>query len=226
MKKTAVSTVAEISSDSVYEHIELDRLLLDVKNPRLAELGITQHATQFDLVKALWEEMAVEEVAMSIAFSGYFDHEPLFVEPVRNGTYVVIEGNRRLAAVKLLVDATLRQRVKATKLPTIGAVDAAKLKTLPVIITTRKDSWRYLGFKHVNGPATWGSYSKAQYIAHVYNDYPYGSLAPIRRRQTLPRRRRFRSGGSSQAGQDRCLRRQHGRTGLPCREEAVAHVRL
>lgn len=42
---------------------------------------------------------------------------------------------------------------------------------MPVIITTRKDSWRYLGFKHVNGPATWGSYAKAQYIAHVHNEY-------------------------------------------------------
>jgi hypothetical protein len=115
--------------------------------------------------------MAVEEVAMSIAFSGYFDHEPLFVEPARNGTYVVIEGNRRLAAVKLLIDGTLRQKVRATKLPAISAADAAKLNTLPVIITTRKDSWRYLGFKHVNGPATWGSYAKAQYIAHVHNDY-------------------------------------------------------
>lgn len=154
-----------------YERIELEKLLLDVQNPRLAELGITRGATQFDLVKALWEEMAVEEVAMSIAYSGYFDHEPLFVEPTTGGKYVVIEGNRRLAAVMLLMDASLRQRVKATKLPPIRREDAEELKKLPVIVTTREESWRYLGFKHVNGPATWGSYAKAQYIAHVHNDY-------------------------------------------------------
>ncbi|MDA1313924.1 MAG: hypothetical protein O2968_11355 [Acidobacteria bacterium] len=94
-----------------------------------------------------------------------------FVEPAKDGTFVVIEGNRRLAAVKLLVDASLRQKVKATKLPKIDKARAADLATLPVIVTTRKDSWRYLGFKHVNGPAMWGSYSKAQYIAHVHNDY-------------------------------------------------------
>lgn len=101
MKKSA-GVQMPAPSEGGYERIELDDLILDVKNPRLAELGITSTATPFDLVKALWEKMAVEEVATSIAYSGYFDHEPLFVEPAPNGKYVVIEGNRRLAAVKLL----------------------------------------------------------------------------------------------------------------------------
>jgi hypothetical protein len=154
-----------------YQKIEIEKLRLDQNNPRLAELGIPSDATQKDLVKALWDEMAVEEVAMSIAYSGYFEHEPLFVEDSGDGTYVVIEGNRRLAAVLLLTDSALRQKVKATKLPPISAERLEELKSLPVIITTRKNSWRYLGFKHVNGPATWGSYAKAQYIAHVHNNY-------------------------------------------------------
>ncbi len=154
-----------------YNHIALNNLLLDASNPRLAELGIPATASQFELVKALWDEMAVEEVAMSIAYSGYFEYEPLFVEVSGDGNYVVIEGNRRLAAVKLLVDASLRQKVKATKLPAIDAARTAALAELPVIVTTRENSWRYLGFKHVNGPATWGSYAKAQYIAHVHNSY-------------------------------------------------------
>ena len=62
----------------------------------------------------------------------------------------------------------------SSRLPTIDSTSAEKLRELPVIITTRKDSWRYLGFKHVNGPATWGSYAKAQYIAYVYNNYGAG----------------------------------------------------
>lgn len=171
MKKTAIGQAPPVTPSGGYDHIELKKLLLDPKNPRLAELGILDGSPQFDLLKALWEEMAAEEVAMSIAYSGYFEHEPLFVEPDGKGNYIVIEGNRRLAAVKLLVDASLRQKVKATKLPTINHERIDSLAELPVIITTRKDSWRYLGFKHVNGPATWGSYSKAQYIAHVHNDY-------------------------------------------------------
>ncbi len=171
MKKIAAGPAPPEAPNGGYEHIELKDLLLDSKNPRLAELGIPPNSQQFDLVKALWEEMAVEEVAMSIAYSGYFEHEPLFVEPDSKGKYVVIEGNRRLAAVMLLVDPALRQKLRATKLPAVNQARVASLAKLPVIVTTRKDSWRYLGFKHVNGPATWGSYSKAQYIAHVHNDY-------------------------------------------------------
>jgi hypothetical protein len=171
MKKAAGISEPLVAPNGGYDRVSIDDLLLDVKNPRLAELGITSSATQFDLVKVLWDEMAVEELAMSIAYSGYFDHEPLFVEPAPKGKYVVIEGNRRFAAVKLLVDSSLRQKVKATKLPTITKERAESLQELPVIVTTRKDSWRYLGFKHVNGPATWGSYAKAQYIAQVHNDY-------------------------------------------------------
>ncbi len=171
MKKKNEVIAPEVPANLGYMHIELDKLLLDGTNPRLAELGIPETASQFDLLKALWDEMAVEEVAMSIAYSGYFEHEPLFVEENSDGKYVVIEGNRRLAAVKLLVDASLRQKVKATRLPAIDAPATEKLKKLPVILSTREESWRYLGFKHVNGPATWGSYAKAQYIAYVHNNY-------------------------------------------------------
>jgi hypothetical protein len=107
MRKQAEPQAPPAPTGGAYQRVELKDLLLDVRNPRLAEFGITASATQFDLVKALWEEMAVEEVAMSLAYSGYFEHEPLFVEPTSVGKYVVIEGNRRLAAAMLLVDASL-----------------------------------------------------------------------------------------------------------------------
>lgn len=162
-----------------YQRIAVSALRLDQKNPRLAELGVPSDATQHDLVKALWDEMAVEEVALSIGYSGYFEHEPLFVEKSVDDTYVVIEGNRRLAAVMLLTDAVLRQRVKATNLPKITPEQREELEELPVIVTTRQEAWRYLGFKHVNGPATWGSYAKAQYIAFVHKTYgvPLAAIA-------------------------------------------------
>lgn len=93
MKKAAEATQQPlVAPDGGYQRIGIEDLLLDVKNPRLAELGITSSATQFDLVKALWDEMAVEEVAMSIAYSGYFDHEPLFVEPLATENSILSSG--------------------------------------------------------------------------------------------------------------------------------------
>ena len=160
-------------SQKTYERFETENLLLDPENPRLVEFGLGDDPKQFDITKALWERMAVNEVAMSIAWNGYFEHEPLFIEKHRNGLYV-IEGNRRLAAVKLLLDANLRKQVGATDLPDIDRIDRKRrkeLEELPGQITTRKDLWRYLGFKHVNGPATWGAYAKAQYVSKVHNEY-------------------------------------------------------
>ena len=158
----ATANTSANSSGSDSQLVRTADLLLDPHNPRLAEFGISANATQFDLLKTLWDEMAVAEVAMSIAYSGYFQHEPLFVEKDGHGKFVVIEGNRRLAAVRLLLDADLRRKVKATDLPEVTSAAKHSLQELPCIVTTRKEIWRYLGFKHVNGPATWGSYAKAQ----------------------------------------------------------------
>jgi len=83
---------------------------------------------------------------------------------------VVVEGNRRLAAVRLLVDAELRREVGATDLPSITPAAKRALDTLPVVKCNRSDIWQYVGFKHVNGPQQWQSYSKARYIAWVHND--------------------------------------------------------
>ena len=127
------------------DSIRIKDLRLDPQNPRSAEFGVKSDATQDDLVKVLWERMAVVEVAMSIAYSGFFQHEPLFAEKAPNGKFVVIEGNRRLAAVRLLIDGELRKKLHATDLPTVSAQRLEELKSLPVIVTDRKSLWRYLG---------------------------------------------------------------------------------
>ncbi len=93
--------------------------------------------------------MAVDELALSIAANGFYRHEPLYAAREQGKLYVV-EGNRRLAAVKLLRDEKLRREVDATSLPTIGATARAALDTLPVIVCKRDEIWAYLGFKHIN----------------------------------------------------------------------------
>jgi len=153
-----------------YERVRTEDLYFDPKNPRIVEYLTNEEPTQADLLCVLWEQMAVDELAMSIAASGYFDYEPLFVVE-QEGNLVVIEGNRRLAAVKLLLDRDTRAKLRATDLPTVTPTIAKSLAELPVIRTTRRESWQYLGFKHVNGPARWDSYPKAQYIATVHNEY-------------------------------------------------------
>ncbi len=68
-----------------------------------------------DIIKLLWDTMDVQELVLSIAASGYFKHEPVIVCRER-GRNVVIEGNRRLAAVKLLLRPRIGQELNA-KIP-------------------------------------------------------------------------------------------------------------
>ena len=149
--------------------MKVSDLTFDLKNPRLPEFDLTDKATETEVIKVLWEAMDVREVVMSIAASGFFPHEPLIVAH-ENGKNVVIEGNRRLAAVKVLLNSTLAEELKAD-LPAITKDEKDALQELPTMRGTHKDAWRYLGFKHVNGPAKWSSYAKSRYIADIHRNF-------------------------------------------------------
>ncbi len=149
--------------------INVSELLFDFENPRLVEFSLTAKSTELEIIGVLWEAMDVRELALSIAASGFFRHEPLIVSR-EGGTNVVIEGNRRLAAVKLLLNPTLASELNCD-VPVITSSEKASLETLPCLLSTRERAWQYIGFKHVNGPAKWGSYAKSQYIADVHRNF-------------------------------------------------------
>lgn len=152
------------------EWMPVEELNFDRTNPRLAGYGIQPKTSDEELIDVLWSEMAVDEVAMSIAASGFWAQEPLIVSKEK-GVWVVIEGNRRLAAVKALIDPKVAGRVGTNLGGNLTKEVLATLEKLPIIKTDREKSWRYLGFRHVNGPARWGSYAKAEYIRKVHKEY-------------------------------------------------------
>ena len=144
-------------------------LHFDRENPRLAEYAITRAMSDDDIISLLWDAMDVKELVQSIEASGYFQHEPLIVTE-ENNEKIVIEGNRRLAAVKALLDPDAAAQ-KGWDVPVLSEQARKDLEYIPATISNRKDSWRYLGFKHVNGPAKWSSYAKAKYVADVHRKY-------------------------------------------------------
>ena len=151
------------------QKINVSMLYFDEKNPRLVEYGALK--SEEDVIQVLWDNMAVNEIVMSILANGFFENEALYA--VReDDKYVVVEGNRRLAAVKLiLAPGAIKGMLKYAEKITKPLLDELK-EGLPVIVLDkREDAWRYIGFKHVNGAVKWDSYAKAEYIAQVHNDY-------------------------------------------------------
>ncbi len=153
--------------DSLVTDLRFDR-----NNPRLIEFGITEESEEDEILRTLWTEMDVRELVLSMAASGYFAHEPLIVSE-ENGERIVIEGNRRLAALKVLTQPRFAGENKWT-IPEISEPLKVRLESVPTLRQSREASWRYMGFKHVNGPAKWTSFAKANYIAEVRRNYGVG----------------------------------------------------
>ena len=148
-----------MTETSEIKKISVSDLHFDVDNPRLAGYGISRQSNDEDILRILWDAMDVRELVQSIAASGFFQHEPLIVAR-KDDRNIVIEDNRRLAAVKVLLNDPVAKKFR-WEIPTIPVDIRRQLESLPVIISDRQKSWRYLGFKHVNGPAKWSSYAKA-----------------------------------------------------------------
>lgn len=158
--------------DSNIEFINPDDLSFDFENPRIAEFNPEPDISDIEIIKILWNVMGVEEIVLSIKASGFFNHEPL-IAIKENLKSIVIEGNRRLAAIKCILNPDLLGKIGVSK--NIAKIDSAKreqLKRIPVIfVSNRQDAWRFIGFKHINGPAKWGSYAKAQYISQIKREF-------------------------------------------------------
>ena len=180
---------------SVPEDLPIDRLQLDPLNLRLPEemLGSGQH----DLLAFFFRNYELEEIAWSMAEHGYFEEEPLLtIAGTSDGDVrTVVEGNRRLATLILLTDASARDRLS------VGGdwpdlVELAADQALEPVPTRRYESrgelLQYLGFRHVSGLMQWSADAKARFIFDLIRHQGYsfqkagraiGSRADAIRRQ-------------------------------------------
>ena len=132
------------TTTSENQKINVSELVFDLQNPRLVEFRKGAEFTPEEILKTLWEEMDVRELVLSMASSGFFPHEPLIVAR-EAGENVVIEGNRRLAALMVLLHPKIAED-HGWDIPEISEEVRSGLKEIPVIFQDRSESWRYLGF--------------------------------------------------------------------------------
>ena len=82
------------------EYLSVAALDFDPQNPRFPD--VVNSGPVNELIERFIRDERLLEIITSIADQGYFDGEPLLVVNTGQGRYHVIEGNRRLAALKLL----------------------------------------------------------------------------------------------------------------------------
>ncbi len=152
-------------------NIKVNQLLFDSNNPRVPQ-ELQGNTEEEAIIEYMVKFGNVTELMLSIAEIGYSDAEPLLVVSVNSEKYVVVEGNRRLAALKLLNDPSLTDlRVKAIN----DIVDNASVKIpeeVPCIVyQNRTDILDYLGYRHITGVKDWGALEKAKYLDQLYNTH-------------------------------------------------------
>lgn len=146
--------------------IKVSRLRLDPDNPRLPEP--LQGADQEELLQYLYENTAIDELATSFVDNRFFAHEPLIVSKAdAGGSHTVLEGNRRLAALTILLQLETARAVgiefAINPVPTPDQL--SQLGEVPcLIVENPQDVHRFLGFRHIGGIKTWSAEAKARYL--------------------------------------------------------------
>src|ERR1700730_12102676 len=83
------------------QYLPIDDLLFDPKNPRFP--FTLDGDNEEEVMEWMLKDATIVELMGSIGVKGYFPGEPLLVVPSKKSDkFYVVEGNRRLCAVKLL----------------------------------------------------------------------------------------------------------------------------
>jgi hypothetical protein len=144
-------------------------LIFDPQNPRLP--NSVDGSKEEEVIQWMLENENVIELMASIAEKGFFAAEPLLVSVSKesNSKFEVIEGNRRLTAVKLLLYpelASTRKNAISEIIEEGKKIDT--IKELPVIIFDNPDEIQlYLGYRHITGVQPWDSLAKARYLKKI-----------------------------------------------------------
>ena len=148
--------------------VPVSDLLFDPLNPRIPKSRMMEGESS--ILSYMIEKENVFDLIASIGEQGFFPGEPLLIiDSLDNpGKFEVVEGNRRLAALKLLD----RPGEAPSKKNTIAALveEAVKHpKQVPTLFfPSREEILDYLGYRHITGIDQWDSLQKARFLHQLW----------------------------------------------------------
>ena len=162
----------EFGKTGTLSELDIDDLLLNKENFRI---DFNSGSTEADVVKKLFEEEEIIEMAEDIvSFGGLYPHENLLVVH-EAGKTIVLEGNRRTLAIKCLVNQSLvpteyKQKFKE-RIGTISDDFISKVRRVNVaFVGSRQDALRIIADKHSDiGFRKWGQVSQWNFVKTVFD---------------------------------------------------------
>ncbi|WP_177181126.1 hypothetical protein [Parapedobacter koreensis] len=143
----------------------------DKDNQRFTSWRSERTTEPFDPFTVLCEMHGIRSLIAAIVSGAYFEAEPLLVVPT-GSRYTVLDGNRRLAAVRAILDHERYAHYYPDWLhkPTSELLES--LTQIPVIIVAdRQLVWPLLAQRHGMGTENWDSYTRASFFHRVTDSY-------------------------------------------------------
>lgn len=144
----------------------------DPENPRFLDVMATADGED-RAIKRMLEEENLEELVGSIGNQGFFPGEPLLISPNPSapGRFIVVEGNRRLAALRVLNGSIPKEKLPPSMVELINQAEHHPTEVDCFEFSLRRDILKYLGFRHISGPRRWEPLSKARYLADLIKNF-------------------------------------------------------
>ena len=146
--------------------LSISQLHFDPENPRLSK----KHLPEKDIILELIEKEDVLTVVESICRLGYFPNEALLVVK-RDNKNIVVEGNRRLCALKLIQQPSLAPEVQDKVESYLGGVDKKELENVPTCTINQQDADTIRIKRHTTSPIKkWETSMQASFYRSLVDD--------------------------------------------------------
>ena len=154
--------------------LSIDQIYLDPNNPRFVDdawMKILDERIDHDNVQRNAQEKMiqnhdVDKLRMNMEINGFLPIDQVIVREFKPDKFVVLEGNRRITAAKLIVDLECKG----------VAIDAKvmdSISTINCLLYTGTDNqaaWIFQGLRHITGIKPWSAYNKAKLMNELLQE--------------------------------------------------------
>lgn len=181
-----------------FEEIALSDLRFDPDNPRFPS-SLDGHDTN-GILEFMLRDAGLVDLIRSIASQGFFPGEPILVSPQLSSPlvedapsddaadkpappvkyWVVVEGNRRLAACMLIANPDLVEKYASVLRSAIEGTDGPNVVVdgIPCLAFESRDAiLKHLGYRHVTGIKEWDPLAKARFLRQRFDSSAGGDTS-------------------------------------------------
>jgi hypothetical protein len=148
--------------------VPLDCIYLDPNNPRFVgpnwqeidDSQIEAGSVQDGVRRTLLRDYDVEKLRMNMEINGYLPIDRIVVRQFKKDKFVVLEGNRRIAAAKMIS----KIGSDGNAVPEEVLASVAEIPCLQYVGSEQDAAWIFQGLRHITGIIEWPAYNKARLL--------------------------------------------------------------